>query len=95
MLEIHSVNCNICQRKVWRRKITLKREDIKKIDYTKLRLTNDYEYNFEEEKQTDKKPDKKDLSENPTKDDVKELNELINKEEMDINRKLFQTFFGF
>ena len=38
---------------------------------------------------------KKILSENPTKDDVKELNELINKEEMDINRKLFQTFFGF
>ena len=29
----------------------------------------------------------------PTKSDVKQFNELINKEEMDVNRVLFQNFF--
>ena len=37
-----------------------KDKDTKKFDYTKLRLTDDYEYESEkEEKKTDKKPDKK------------------------------------
>ena len=39
----------------------LKRKDTKRFDYKKLRPTNDYQYESEEEKeqQTSKKPDKK------------------------------------
>ena len=45
-----------------------------------------------------KKPDKKEPPKKPTKIDVKNLNELINKEEMGISRELFKgnylTFKG-
>ena len=45
-------------------------------------LTNDYQYEFEEEKkQTNKKSDKEEPPKKPTKTDVRELNELITKEE--------------
>ena len=47
-------------------KDTLNEKDTKKYDYTKLRLSDDYEYESEkqekeekEEKETDKKPNKK------------------------------------
>ena len=41
-------------------KDVLNKKDIKKFNYTKLRLTNDYQCESkEEEKQTDKKPNKK------------------------------------
>ena len=56
-----------------------------KFDYTKLRLTDDYQYLCEEEeKQTDKKPDKKEAPKKPTKIDVKELRKLSIKEETGI-----------
>ena len=54
--------------------------------YTKLRLPDDYEYESEEEeKETDKKPDKKEPPKKPTENSVKELSELVNKEETDMN----------
>ena len=52
-------------------------------------------YESEKEKQTDTKPDKKETPKKPTKSDVKEFNQLINKEEMGIYRELFQRFFMF
>ena len=71
-------------------------KDTKKFDYTKLRLTDDYEYESEEEeKETDKKPDKKEPPKKPTEDSAKELSELVNKEETDMNRELFQKNFNF
>ena len=46
-------------------------------------------------KQTDNKPDKKQPLKKPTKIDAKEFNELINKEETDINSELFRKHFNF
>ena len=44
---------------IFTRKNGLNKKDVKKFDYTKLMLTNDYLYESEEgEKQTDKKSDK-------------------------------------
>ena len=53
--------------------------------FIKLRLTGDYEYESEEEKQTRKKSDKKEPPKKPASIDTNELNELITKEETDIN----------
>ena len=62
---------------------TLNKKDTKKFGYAKLRLADDYLYDSEEEdKQTDKKPDKKEPPKKLTKIDVKNLNELINKEKI-------------
>ena len=68
-----------------------------KFDYTKLRLTDDYQYESEEgeENQTDKNPDKKEPPKKTTKNDVKKINKLIIKEETGMNRKLFQKILGF
>ena len=44
-----------------------------------MRLTNGYQYESEkEEQQTSKKPDKKELPEKPTKDDLRKLHEWVN-----------------
>ena len=67
---------------------------MKKFDYKKLRLTDNYKCESEEEeKQIDKKPDKKEPPKKPTEYDVKELSKLINKEETGMNRELFQKKF--
>ena len=59
-------------------------------------LTNDYQYEFEEEKkQTNKKSDKEEPPKKPTKTDVRELNELITKEETDMSRELFKRYVNF
>ena len=47
------------------------------------------------EKQTERKPDKKERPKRTTKSDVKNFKELINKEEISINRELFQRYFSF
>ena len=71
-------------------------KETKKFDYTKLRLTDHYEYEFEKgEKETDKKPDKKEQPKKPTENSVKKLSELVDKEETDLNRELFQEHFKF
>ena len=69
-------------------------KDINKFDYTKLKLTVGYLYEFEEdEEQTDKKPDKKEPPKKPTKSDANEFNRPINREEMHLNRELFKKHF--
>ena len=61
---------------------SLNTKNTKKFNYKKLGLTNDYQYEFEEEKkQTNKKSDKEEPPKKPTKTDVRELNELITKGE--------------
>ena len=60
------------------------RENKKKPDYKKLRLTDDYQYPSEEE-----------TSEKSTKTDFDELNEQIIKEETEINKELFINHFSF
>ena len=55
-------------------KDALNEKDTKKFDYTKLRLSNDYEYESEkEEKETDNKPNKKKPPKKPTENSAKEL----------------------
>ena len=62
------------QRKICRRKYGLNDKNTKKSDYTKLRLTDDYEYESEkEEKETDKKPDTKEPPKKPTENSVGNL----------------------
>ena len=75
---------------------SLNTKDTKKINYKKLRLNNDYQYESEEEKeQTSIKSDKKEPPKKPTKTDVRELNELITKEEIGMNWELFKRYFNF
>ena len=55
-----------------------------------------YQYESEEEKeQTSKKFDKKEPPKNRTKNDVRELNEFITKQETSMNRELFKRYFNF
>ena len=75
---------------------SLNTKDTKKFNYTKLRLTDDYQYESEEEKeQTNKKSDIKEPPENPTKTDMRELNKFITKEETGMNKELFQKCLNF
>ena len=62
-----------------------------------MRLTDDYQYVSEEEQQqqTSKNLDKKELPKKPTKDDLSEFNEWVNKKETGINRELFKKNFNF
>ena len=73
-----------------------------RFDYKNFRLTDDYQYKSEEEEQTSKKPDEKETPKKPDKkeppkkqtiDDLREFNAWINREEIGINRKLFQNHF--
>ena len=90
------MNCITFKKKMWRRKRCFKQQKHKIIDYTKLRLTDDYWYESEgEDKQTDKKLHKKEPSKKLEISDVKEFNKLINKEETSIHRELFKRFFTF
>ena len=71
-------------------------KDRKKFDFTKFSLSDDCEYEPEkEEKETDKKPNKKEPHKKPTIISVKELNNMVNKEETDMNWELFQKYFKF
>ena len=69
--ELHYVYKDKCNAK----KDALNRKDKNKFYYTKLRLTNDYLYESEEEeeKQADKIPDKKEPPKKSTKSHAKEL----------------------
>ena len=64
-------------------------KDKKNVNYIKLRLTDDYQYESEEEQeQTSKKSNKKETPKKPTETGLKEFNELIIKKETGINREL-------
>ena len=59
-----------------------------------MKLTVDYLYDSEEEKETDEKPDKKTPKKLET-NDMKEFNELINNEEMDLTGNYFKGISNF
>ena len=63
---------------------SLDTENRKKLDYKKLRLTDDYQYPSEEE-----------TSEKLTKTDFHKLNKQIINEETEINEELFKNYFKF
>ena len=68
----------------------LNNKDRNKFDYTKLRLSDDYEYECEEvEKKLIKKNHLK-----PIENSAKELTKLVNKEEKSMTRDLFQKFIS-
>ena len=62
----------------------MQKKKIKKTDYKKFRLAGDYQHECEEEQQqqTSKRLDKKELLKKPTKDDLKNLmNGVIEKKQ--------------
>ena len=61
---------------------SLNKKNKKKLDYKKLRLSEDYQYPSEEEQEK-------------TKTDANEFNEWIIKKEADINSELFMKHFNF
>ena len=70
----------------------------KRFYYKKLRLTDDYQYESEEEKekqQTSKKLNKKELPEKPTKGNASNFNEWVNRKETGKNSEVFQKHFKF
>ena len=62
-----------------------------------MRLTDDYQYESEEEEKEEKEQQnsKKEPLKKPTKEDVSNFNEWVNKKETDINYELFQKHFKF
>ena len=76
---------------------SLNTKDTKKFNYTKLRLTDDYQYESEneEEQQTSKKFNKKEPPKKPTQTDIDEFTEFIITEETGINKELFKNYFNF
>ena len=65
-------------------------KDTKKNWLQKIETYDDYQYEFEEEReQTSKKDDKKESPEKPTKAVLEEINKLVIKKETDIDRNLF------
>ena len=68
--------------------------------YKKLRLTDDYQYEPEEEKEeekqeTSKKSDKKEPPQKSPKGVVSNFNKWVNKKEIGINSEIFQRHFKF
>ena len=98
MLEIFLMNCITIYKDKYNEEInTLNTKDRKNFNYIKLRLTDDYQYESEneEEQRTSKKFKKKEPLKKPTQSDANELNELIIKKETGINRELFKNYFNF
>ena len=63
----------------------LSAKDKKKLDYKKLRLSDNYQYSSEEEQEGQEK----------TKTDSNEFNKQIIDEETDLNEELFKKLFSF
>ena len=77
-------------------KDALNKKGTKKFDYTKSRVADNYLYESEEEdKQTNKKPDKKEPPKKSTKSNVQEFHKLIIRKKMGINSELFKKCFSF
>ena len=75
----------------------LNTENKKAFYYEKLRLTDDYQYESEDEENEEKElqTSKKRPLKIPTKDDVSNFNELVNRKKTGINYELFQNHFQF
>ena len=90
--------CYIYKDKYNEEKDGLNTKDKKHFYYKKLRLTDDYQYQSQEEEneqQTSKKPDKKEPLKKPTKDNVSKFNEWVNEKEASINSEIFQKYFSY
>ena len=93
--------CYIYKDKYNEEKNVLDTKGAKKLNYTKLRLVDNYRidnydnYESEEEKQTNKKSDKKEQPKKPEVSDVREFNKLINNKKEDMNRELFKKHLRF
>ena len=61
-------------------------QKIKKLDYKKLRLSDNYLYPSEEEQEEEQEK---------TKTDMNEISKYIAEEETDINEELFKRHFNF
>ena len=77
------------------KKDSLNTKNKKDFYYKKLRLAEDYQYEPEEEKEKQQQTSKKEPLKKPTKDDVSNFNEWVNKKEANINNELFQRHFKF
>ena len=71
---------------------SLNAKNKKKLDYKKLRLSDNYQYSSEEE-QEEKQEEKQEEIQEETKPDVNTFSEWIIKKETDINRELFKKHF--
>ena len=67
---------------------SLDTENRKRLDYKKLKLTDDYRHLPEEEQE-------KEQEKEPAITDANAFNEWINKKEKDINKELFTKHFSF
>ena len=84
---MYDIYKNRCNRKI----NSLNTKNRKKLDYKKLRLSDDYQYSSEEE-QKEKQDEEQ---EEKTITDANVFNEQINKEEKNINNELFKKHFKF
>ena len=75
---MYDIYKNRCNRKI----NSLNTKNRKKLDYKKLRLSDDYQYSSEEEQEE-------------TKTDMNEITKYIAEEETDINEALFKRHFNF
>ena len=93
MLVIFIMNCMTYTKLNTKKKInSLDRKKRKKLDYKKLRLSDDYQYSSEEEQEEIQKEEQEKKQEEETITDANVFNEQINKEEKNINNKLFKKF---
>ena len=76
--ELYYIYKNKCNKKI----NSLDLKNIKRLDYKKLRLADDYEYPSEEEQEE-------------TKTDMNKFSKYIAEEETDINEELFKRHFNF
>ena len=84
MLEIFIMICITFTKINTTKKIfCLDKKNKKKLNYKKLRLTDDYQYLSEKEEQEE------------TKTDMNEISKYIAEEETDINEELFKRHFNF
>ena len=74
---------------------SLDRKKRKKLDYKKLRLSDDYQYSSEEEQEEIQKEEQEKKQEEETITDANVFNEQINKEGKNIKNKLFKKYFNF
>ena len=79
---------NIFKSKYNKKINSLVEKNKKKVDYEKLRLSDNYQYSSEEEQERQEKT-KTDMNE------IIEINEYIAKEKIDLNEELFKKYFNF
>ena len=92
---MYDIYKNRCNRKI----NSLNTKNRKKLDYKKLRLSDDYQYSSEEEQKEKHEEEQKEKQDEEQEEkiiaDANVFNEQINKEEKNINNELFKKHFKF